>query len=209
MLYYTNFILLPFLLFLCILGFLKRRNYDTAHSLIFYALLFALLSEVLLRLSAWYFRNNIIIYNLSSLMEFLIFFLFYYKFIGSGLSKPVYLLILFVFLFFYVMEFINKGAFTLFSYFFLYKNFCLIVLAIFAFRKIIADPKEQVISNYSVFWINTSILIYYSCTFFLFGLKRYTLNLPLLSMVTFYLHLFFIFIFYGLLSLGLWKTSGK
>lgn len=207
MLYLIGLTLTPFLLFLCILGFIKFKNYDTAHSLIFYAILFGFTSEVLMKLSARYFHNNIIVYNLSSIIEFLLLFSFYYTFIGKGLNKYMYLLFLSVFLVSNLTELYNKGPFTMFTYSFLIKNTILLFLATVAFRKIINSHKTSIISDYSIFWINTSILIYYSCTLFIFGLRKYTLHLPSLALVTVYLHLFFIFVFYGLLSIGLWKTS--
>ncbi len=162
-----------------------------------------------MRFCAWYFQNNTPIYNLLSVFEFSFFFAFYYKIIGQGMHRFIYFLLLFIFFTAYSTELINKGLFSMFNYSFLYENSILVFLAVVAFFKMINHPRESLISNYSVFWINTAVLIYFSCTFFIFGLRRYTLNLYLLTAVTGYLHLFFIFVFYGLLSIGLWKTSKK
>jgi len=209
MLYLSALILIPSLLFLSILGFIKRKSYDTTHSLIHYLMLLGLSSEALMLLCASYFKNNIPIYNLINLVEFFLVFYFYFKFIRFRLNKFIYLLILFGFLLFYSFEFFNKGIFNMFVFSFLYKNIALVILAVIAFEKIISAPQDSLISDYSIFWINTAILIYYSCTLFIFGLRKYTVHLPTLTLVTVYLHIFFILVFYSLLSIGLWKTSKK
>jgi hypothetical protein len=207
MLYLSGIILIVYLLVLAIISFRNRRNFDTAHSIIFYVINFALISEILLRLCAWYFRNNILLYNLFNLIEFLFFFYFYFKFIGRNLSKYTYLLILMITLIFYFSEFISRGVFSLLCYSFIYKNAVLILLSILAFRKVINSPKSELITDYSIFWINISVLIYYSTTFFIFGLRKYTASLYSLSNAVVYVHILFIFVFYGLLSVGLWKVK--
>jgi hypothetical protein len=207
MLYYIGLTLNPFLLILCIFGFIKRKQYDTAHSFIFYAIIFALVSEVGMKLSGWYFKTNIVIYNISSLIEFLIFFLFYFIFLGKKSNKTIFVVALLVFVTFYSLEFLQKGLNSIFSYSFLYKNSILLVLAVVAMPKITGNVKATLITNYSMFWVNTAVLVYYSCTLFIFGLRKYTLHLPSLTLVATYLHLFFIFVFYGMLAIGLWKAD--
>jgi len=209
MLYLTGLILIPILSFLSILSFIKRKNYDATHSIIFYSIIFGLSSEILMRAGAMFFKNNTALYNIINLVEFIIFFYFYYRFISERIHKLFYLLILFIFISFYLFELADKGILVAFSYSFLLKNAILITFAILAFGKIVAYPVNALITNYSVFWINTGILIYYSCTFFIFGLRQYTLHLPTLTLVIVYLHLLFILVFYSFLSIGLWKTTKK
>jgi len=209
MLYLSGLILIPSLFLLTIFGFIKKKSYDATHSLIHFFVVLGLMNEILIRVFALYFKNNTPFYNFSSLVEFFLLFYFYFRFIGDGLNKLSYFLILFVFMFFYISELIDKGIFVAFSYSFLLKNGIFIFLAIISFRKIINLPQDSLITNYSMFWINTAILIYYSCTLFIFGLRKYTLHLPTLTLVTIYLHIFFILVFYSLLSVGLWKTSKK
>lgn len=209
MLYFSGLILLPFLFLLISLGYIKRKNFDTTHSIIYYFIIFGFFAEISMRLCALCFKNNTPLYNLISLIEFLFFFCFYYKFIGNRLNKFSYLLIFFIFLSVYFYELINNGVFSVPSLSILCKNVLLIVLSIIAFRKIINVPQDSIITDYSIFWINSAILVYYTDTLFIFGLRKYTLQLHALTIVTIYLHLFFIFVFYGLLSIGLWKTSKK
>jgi hypothetical protein len=206
MLYNITLLLIPYLTALSLLGYFKRKQYDTAHSLIFFAIVFALISEILMKLCGWYFKNNIVIYNISSFVEFFIFFSFYYKFLGNSISLIVFGAVLGVFLFFYFLELSQKGLLAMFSYSFLYKNITLLVLATLTMRNITGNIRALLITNYSVFWINSGVLIYYSCTLLIFGLRRYTLNFQMLTLVATYLHLFFIFVFYGMLTIGLWKA---
>lgn len=209
MLYYIGLILNPFILLLIILGYTKRKQYDTANLFIFYALIFAFTSEVLMKISGWYFKTNIVIYNISSLIEFFIFFFFYYKYLGKDISNFFYFFAILIFFVFYFIESYERGLFRMFNYSFLYKNITLMVLAVIALPKIINHGKTSVITDYSVFWINTAILVYYSCTLFIVGLRKYTLHLPNLTIVATYLHLFFIFVFFSMLFTGLWKANRK
>lgn len=209
MLYISGFILLPFLLFLITLGFLKRKSFDTSHSLIFYFIILAFVSETLLRLCAWYFKNNIPLFNFLRLLEYIFLFGFYYKFLYSTFYKIFFRVAVVIFILIYLYEFFSKGLFAPYNYSFLFTNIIMVFLALTLFRNIISIPTTTFISDNSIFWINSAILVYYSCTLFIFGLKKYTVNFQVLSIVAIYLHLFFIFVFYSLLSIGLWKTSQK
>ena len=207
--YISFFILLPYLFLLSVIGTFKRKNYDTAHSLIYYFVILGFVAEVLMRFCASVFKNNIAVYNSVNLVEFLLLFSFYSKFLHKDLNRFVYVLVLGIFFSFYFFEISSNGFLTMMSYSFLYKNAILIFLALMAFRKIIRLHETTLISDHSFFWINCAVLIYYSCTLSIFGLRKYTVDLQLLNLVAIYLHLFFILVFYGLLSIGLWKTSKK
>jgi hypothetical protein len=195
-----------YLSILSLLGILRRGQYDTAHLMIFLAIVFALIADVLMRLFGLLFHNNIVIYNVSNLIEFFIIFFFYYKLIGKSIKAYIIGGILAIFLLFYLLELSQKGLLEMFSYSFLYKNITLLTLAVLANQKITNQVKTPLITSYSVFWINTAVLFYYSCTLFIFGLRKYTVDLHNLNLVATYLHLFFIFVFYGMLTIGLWKA---
>lgn len=209
MLLVTGLILIPFLLILSIIGYRNIRFYDKPHLVIYSVIVFALISEILLRLSAWYFKNNVVLYNIFNLVEFFFFYFFYYRLLGNSLSKITYALLLIVFFIFYFYEFYCNGIMAYSSYSYLYKNTVLVYLSVILFRKISNTPLYTLITDYSIFWINIAVLIYYSSTFFVFGLRKYAYYLNVLTDISVYIHVFFILVFYGLLSIGLWKVSKK
>jgi hypothetical protein len=209
MLYYTTLFLLAYMLFLCI-GVVKfRKSFDIAHSLIFYYIIFSFVNEILLRLCIRLFHNNIPLYNLFSLFEFSILTAFYCRTLFVRQRKSFHISLVLLFLLIYFLELIYKGPFEMLNYSFLFSNSLLVVLAIASFRKIANNSEAFIITDNPLFWINSAILIFFSCTIFIFGLKRYTLKYTLLTSVTNYLLLLFIFVFYSLLTVGLWKTSKK
>lgn len=209
MLYYTGLILIPYLLVLNIISYKGRKSYDTAHSIIHYALILGLTSEILIRLTAITHKNNLPIYHLINFCEFIIFLAFYYKFLHSNMGKKLVIFAFISFLIILYIELVTNGIFAIPWISVLIKNLILVILSVITHYYILNTTNSLIITDNSDFWINISILIYYSCTLFIFGLRKYTLTLPNFTLVTIFLHLFFILVFYGLLSIGLWKTFKK
>jgi hypothetical protein len=207
MLYYVDLALIVFLLLLGIVSATKFKQYDTTHSFIFYTLVLGLLGEVLMRVCALVFENNIPVYNIINFLEFLLVFLFYYYFLGGTNNRNIFISIFLIFVLCYAVEIAREGLFRMFSYTFLYKNTILVFLSLYTFRFILKNPRREFISDYSVFWINTSILFYYSATLLVFSLRGQIIGLNLLSNVITYILFALLFLFYGLLSIGLWKAA--
>lgn len=187
----------------------KRRHFERAHSLIHYFIIVTFINEILLRLSILIFRNNIPLINIYGFFEFTILLAFYYNFFANFKNKYLILGLELIFITIFIGELYTRSIYIPFSFSFLFTNFTMVCLSGLAFRKIVKDPHTTLITDYSYFWINSGILIYYSCTLFIFGLDRYLVKYELLSIFLFYILNFFIFIYYSLLSIGLWKTSKK
>jgi hypothetical protein len=200
---------LLFLFILNVLVYTKKRYFEKAHSLIHLFIFVTFINEILLRLFALIFKNNVPVINIYGFVEFAIILAFYYNFLSNFKSKILFLSLELIFIILFVYELYSRSIFTPFSFSFLFANFTLVSLACLAFRKIVKNSPTTLITDYSYFWINSGILIYYSCTLFVFGLERYLVKYELLNEVLFYILNFFIFIYYSLLSIGLWKTSKK
>lgn len=206
---FFGYFLLLFLLVINIVAFRTKQKKDKCHSLIRIYIFGSLINEILLRLFAIIFKNNTLIYNFFSLFEFIVLFYFYYLYLISYFDKKIFQFLFLVFLSIFLSEILFKGFFTLLNYSCLYTNFLLVTLSILSFRVIILATPTQLITDYSYFWINCAILIYYSCTLTIFGLRRLSYHHSGFNEITNLLLYLFIILYYSLLAVGLWKASKK
>lgn len=206
LLYYTGLVVIPLLLVLSVIGFMNRAKYDTTHTVVFYMIVYALFNEILLRVSIIVFKSySIILYNLITLGEFVLIFTFFCTFLNFKKYRASLLLMSLLFLGVYIYQYFSKGLFVYHSYSYLTKNALILILCAAGIRKMISEPKEKLITEYSLFWIIGSILLYHGCTTLLFGMRKYTVNHPVLENFVTWMHIFFELVYYSLLSIGLWK----
>lgn len=208
-LYYVEYFIIISLIIINIIFFLKRKHFESPHSLIYYFIIGCCIHEIFIKISAIIFKNNTILINIFGCFEYIILLAFYYKFIGSKKNKAVFIALFFLFLLFVAIEAYFKPYFVFFNNSFVFANIVLIILAVVSFRNIIRNVPETIITDYSYFWLNSAILIYYTCTLFIFGLMRYSVKFSNFNLVLNYTLIFFIFIYYLFLSVGLWKASKK
>lgn len=208
-LHYIEYFFIFSLLIISILFYVKKKHIDSDHILIYYFIIFSFINEILLRIFAILYRNNIILINFFICFEFIILLTFYYKFIGNKKNKVVFIALFFLFIIVVVTEACFKPCYVFFNISSLFANIVLIMLAVVSFKNIIKKLPETIITNYSYFWINSAILIYYTSTLFIFGLMRYSLKFGNFNLVLSYTLIFFIFVYYLFLSIGLWKALKK
>ncbi len=206
---FFGYFLLLFLLIINIVALSTRKKRDKCHSLIHVYVFGSLINEILLRLFALIFKNNTLIYNFFSLFEFSVLFYFYYLFLISYYDKKIFKFFFLVFVSVFLSELIVKSPFTLLNYSCLYTNLLLVTLALLSFRIIIRATPTQLITDYSYFWINCAILIYYSCTLIIFGLRSLSYQYSGFNEITNLLLYLFIILYYSLLTVGLCKASKK
>lgn len=209
MLYHIHLLLIVYLFALSGISFFFRKRYDTTHLFAFALISFAFLSEGVMKICAILFHNNIPIYNLSGFTEFLLVNIYFIYYLGSKYNNVFKSLILLVFLISFGLEIVHVGLFQMLKYCFLLKNIILVILSIIAFKQMLDIDKNELITNSSFFWINTAVLIYYTGTLLIFGIRNLANNFHLLDFTLFSLHLLFIYIYYTLLFIGLWKASRK
>ncbi|MEJ0031144.1 MAG: hypothetical protein WDO15_12550 [Bacteroidota bacterium] len=81
----------------------------------------------------------------------------------------------------------------------------LILISLVYFYLLIKELPTESITRLPMFWINTAILIYYSGTFFQYLLTDYLINVLKGDIVnTWTIHNFLGFVFYVIVSVGLW-----
>jgi hypothetical protein len=209
MLYYIGLIF-EFYLLAC--GFFlirKRKSYNTAHLIILFYIFFGALNEISMRLSAIYFKSNILLINLFVVIEFCLVSYYYYLSSDSRFKKQIFYTLCAIFITILITELGNKSPLEYLNYSALFSSTSLIFLALYSLLSMINNTREKLITNDPSFWINLGVIIYFSCTLFIFGLERYYVKYNNLNLLITYLLLFFAIVYYSLLSLGLWKASQK
>jgi hypothetical protein len=86
----------------------------------------------------------------------------------------------------------------------------LVVFSILLFSKIMSEGKIKHLSQSSLIWINTAVLIYYAGNFFFYILFNMILNYSkefIFTILNFFKILYVLF--YGMLAIGFWKAATK
>lgn len=191
------------------MSYQKRANFGTAHSFIFYMINFSYITEILLRIFAYTLHNNIIIYNVTSLVDVFFIMMFFYYYLDIKHKRDIILGLTTVFLIVFIYEIFSFGLFTVYSISFITLNIIIVLLSVIAFRGMVNKLSESLITNDPVFYILTGILLYHSSTLFVFGLVNLDIEYAIFNKVEVSIHVFLIILYNGLLALGLWKTSKK
>lgn len=119
-------------------------------------------------------HNNVLLYNLVSIGEFLFYFFFYYSVYRVSSAKkamlflmPVYLVAALVNIFFIQ----GKDSFHTYGY----MAGCLFVIAgsIYYFLELFRYPQSGSIVRDPAFWIASALLFYYTCVLPVFGILNY------------------------------------
>jgi hypothetical protein len=209
MLYYIDFLVAIYTLACGCIFIRKRKSYNTAHLLVLLYIFYGGLNGIMMRLSAIYLKNNILFINIFVLIEFCLVVYYYYLSSSSKFRKQILLVLCAIFITILITELGNKSPLEYLNYSALFSSTSLIFLALYSLLSMINNTKEKLITNDPSFWINLGVIMYFSCTLFIFGLERYYVKYNNLNLLITYLLLFFAIVYYSLLSLGLWKASQK
>ena len=86
----------------------------------------------------------------------------------------------------------------------------LVLVSLFVWRKIMLDYTEENLLSRPLFWINSAVLVYFSVGMLLFVFSESILSgKQSVGLSLWAIHLFFMTVYYSLLSVGLWKISRK
>lgn len=88
--------------------------------------------------------------------------------------------------------------------------FVIILFALYYFYKETREVSVQRLSDHYFFWFNTAFLIYFGFSFFIFLYEDFIINADRdVARVLWTFHLVLNIIYYGILTVGIWKHSGK
>ena len=187
--------------------FFFYRYFNKITKLLLIYLLLSLLTEIIQLIFIKCGKESIYITNIFSLLEFLLIALMYHlalelkkikKFVFFGLILLIVLLFLIRF---------QNGPMPVFNSFYI----SLIVLfSLYYFYRENRDMKIENLTSHYFFWINSAFLFYFGFSFFIFISDDFIVSAPRnIARVLWTFHLIVNIAYYSILSIGIWKTSGK
>jgi len=197
--------------FLCILNvrsYVIRKKLHTSERIIQLLLLSGFINEVTLYIIGKIYKNNIPYYNFVTIIEFSIF-SYYFATIFKEFHKVKYILlaVFVVFIAVYLFEVYSKGVFNRYVYSYLFRNIFILLYAIIALFLLLKNKDNLLLFTQSAIWILLAMIVYYSSSLIIFGLKNYMSKQSQHKFTLLYIHLFLNFIFYSLFAIGLEKSS--
>ncbi len=192
-----------------IFGFISKINTNKDFIQIFYLLVFTLLIEIISSFLAYRGINNIFVINLFTFFEFLFIVLFYKRFFDAFKKTYFHFILIALFLCLVIFTtFLANNIKLIDNLSVSIEAIILIVYALLAFFIIMKKMVYEDILSTPFFWINSSVLIYFSGNIFLFIFSSYLQNHNESSQ---YLKLYIIhsvlnILYYLILSIAFWKA---
>lgn len=194
-----------------VVGIIQFKKLNISHRFLFGFILIGTLSELTNRTMRLFFEmnNNMPIGHLYILISFIFLALFYMQELKDFINKKIIIAIIILYEFFCLYNVIwfqshlsypsVPGALS---------ALILVTFSILLFANILRESKIQVLSEYSLIWINSAVLLYYAGNFFFYTLFNFILNYSyqfLIQVIDFFRILNAIF--YILIAIGLWKAG--
>lgn len=124
-------------------------------------------------------HNNVWLYNIVSIVEFLFYFFFFHSVYRVSTARKVMLILIPVYLAAALLNiFLVQGKAVFHTY--SYMAGCLFVIAgsIYYFLELFRYPQTGSIMRDPAFWITTALLFYYICVLPIFGIVNYISSIP-------------------------------
>jgi hypothetical protein len=187
-------------------GVIRRRSLDSNQRLLFMLVACVLLTEVIGRILWSLGTNNLFLYHFYSVVEFILLGTVYARNL-QGLIKPVYLYALIAsFVLFAVINTVFFQGLTEFnSHVTFVESLLLIGLALAYFYKLLRDTEHRKLERVPTFWINMSVLTYFSGAFLLFHVANELIAFPAEERTALWgTHALFNVVHYLLYAIALW-----
>lgn len=190
---------------------LRIRSLNSIQWLLFTLLLISVIISTISRFLWSIKENNLYLLHLYTILEFSGWAVIYYKLFKSNktkkvvLSVAVFYLVLAIFNSVYLEPLDTFNANSRAS-----ESIILIVFSLAYFIKIFKEKKILHLEKDYSFWLNTSVLIYFSSSFLLFSFSNVLLNSKSYQIREVWnVHAIFLIIHYGLISASIWLISKK
>ena len=178
---------------------------------VFYYVLIAIIFEILSRtLMHLKFRNTLPFLHLYTVLEFSVFWLFYYRFFKVFYSPLGMKVLLVTFLLFAILNAIFLQKIDTFNtYARGLESLIMIALSLMAFNKIIIELDTRYPTSQPVFWVNSAVLFYFSGNLVVFVMSNYISGDNKLLLVSWGIHAILMAILNSFIAIGLWQTRGQ
>ena len=191
-----------------IVAILRNKTLIKEMRVLFLYVLIAAFIEILSSTFAKFNIKNLYLINLFTVAECTILSLFYLKIFTIKKYSIIIFVLLFCFYSIFIYDFIflhgvnNMDVFPV-----IVESFILMGLSLFYFYELAKKMEYVDILSNPLFWVNSSILIYFSGNLFLFIFSNYILTLPNNKLWS--LHDILNIIYNTLFIIAFWKTSKK
>lgn len=160
-----NIIYLSIILIAALFGIVNIKKCNTAFKLLTYFLCYTFLSETTAQIFSHVLKNNSLIHKIYLPIHVVFFCGIYYNlFIENSLKKICLYTLVILFAFVVLLEVINKQA-ILPAYGIMVEAIVLVAFSILYFYQLLINPSEKKIIQTGEFWLNSSVLFYFSGSF--------------------------------------------
>ncbi|NVK63086.1 MAG: hypothetical protein HWE22_00815 [Flavobacteriales bacterium] len=171
---------------------------------------FASISQIIATLLWWEQVNNMFVSHVFTIVECYLL-LQYYSFQFEEKAKRLIKIVSWLFVGLGIVDFVlsynnwNMNAFS--------KGVecaILIIVSLITWRKTMVDMSESNLLSKPFFWVNSAVLVYFSANSLLFAFSESILSGErTIGLSLWAIHLFFMTVYYSLISIGLWKMPQK
>jgi len=153
--------------------------------------------------------NNFFIFHITSIVEIFCFCYFFYFLLENDKIKRSVLISLVVLLFVELMDaFYIDGLENPNALFSLFEAISFKIFSLLFFYQLMKNIPQKNILNYSLFWINSGILIYFAGNLFLFIFSKILLKEHAIPFSHIWMINSFLYLVYNIfISIGVWKSS--
>ncbi|MFW6371758.1 MAG: hypothetical protein ACOC10_11210 [Bacteroidota bacterium] len=196
-----------------IVGAVFYRKLNISHRYLYFFILIGFFTELITKYLRYFteVKNNMPVGHMYISLSFIFIAIFYLHELKGYLNQKVIAFIIILF-----------GLFSILNILFLQSYYdypsvagatsalILVLFSILLFSKIMNEGKIKHLSQSSLIWINTAVLIYYSGNFFFYILFNLILNhsIEFINKTLNFFKILYV-IFYFLLAMGLWKAGTR
>jgi hypothetical protein len=200
------FILIPF-----VVGLVYFKKLTRSHKFLFWFIVVGTLTELTNRTIKQLFiiENNMPLGHFYIALSFIFLALFYWYELENFINKKIIIAVIILY------ELFCLNNVILFQSHLSYPSIpgaisalLLVTFSILLFANIMKEGKIKVLTDSSLIWINSAVLLYYSGNFFFYTLYNFILSYSREFLTrTLYFFLILNSIFYILIAIGLWKAG--
>jgi hypothetical protein len=196
-----------------IIGIKHLKYFDFRLKLIFVLISVGLLTEIIGFIYIWILKkHNVFIYNSYAILEFGLLSFFYITIINSLLIKRLIMFLLLIFSLISLFDFYtNSDSLISHNKFAALGNFLITCYAICFFIHSLKNDSDKISTKSPLFWINSSILIYYMPFILIFLFHEYLNKISNIFLSSLY-HTFnnsLVLVFITFIIIGFLKSKNK
>ncbi len=200
-----------FLFAVLILGMVSYRKLTIPFKLLVLLIAATVFIEVVAKVCAIRYHNNMPVSHFSSITEYIFFSLiFYFLFIRRSIKRLILASIATVTFFFFINALVLQPYYSTFpSNIILISEVLYAVFSLLLFKQMLYFPSQNAITQQSIFWFNISMLFFSTTMFLNLGLVNYFINHKLNDTLLYDFSFYVNILFYSLLGISIFVNSNE